>query len=239
MKRLTKHTTILVASYGVAVIALATFELFTWLDDAQTSYSKVTATVSFLVVILFGLVQIYPILSHIFNPEHRLSDEEIENALAELSQAKVLFKDKQHKQAVEKATRVIEKLPNKAEAYRVRAQANAALSQYASALEDYDKAIALEPGYPYVHSMRAVVHEEMGNYELAIPDLQTSAALAPDLIEGTLFKLGNLHFLQAKYDEAEKYYKELLQSPKVSEKQKEMALGDMNRIANYRQRHQH
>jgi tetratricopeptide (TPR) repeat protein len=200
------------------------------LSDPNISTNTRTGSIAFTIAtLLLALAAVILPLMHRPHEEVVATDEQIENATSELAQAETLYRQGEHKKAIEKASSVLAILPKKAAAYRVRADANYALGRLASALEDYDAAIALEPGYPFVYSGRAQALRDMGEHEKAIDDWKRTAIFVPEL-EGTAFQLAMALMLVGRYAEAKSWFENVLADERVFERDKQRANTEIIRL---------
>ncbi len=174
----------------LVVYFVVAFVLILILVFAQLSGNPQTvqagSTITGALGLLFVLVQLVAQLLDNIQKDKKPSDLAITNALTELETAKRCLEEKQYQLAIDKTTSIIRILPKKGEAYQIRARANAALGKVHSALEDYQKAIELEPGFPFNYSGRAQLLRDIGDYSGAIRDYSKALAVAPEL-SGSVF----------------------------------------------------
>lgn len=183
-----------------------------------------------VVILLLGLIQAVPALKDILNTQP-ITDEEVTNALSELAQAETFLKHNDYLNAKKSVERVIKILPNKAEAYRIRAKANFALGQYVSAIEDYSKAIQLQPGYPYTYSDRAMAYQTIGETAKSIDDWQMGIKIAPE-VSSQLFQLALAYFYIGAFAKAKDFFDQVINHPRTSDNDKSSAREFNNRIQN-------
>ena len=214
----------------IIVVYTASVSIFT---NASPTQARISASLSTSMTLIFAFIAILPVISDLLSHEEKLTDEQLNNVFEELASAQSLLKSGNYDDAVSKASYVISNLPKKAEAYRIRANAYVKLSKFTSALADYDRAIELEPGYPFVHCQRASLLQRMGEYEKALPDMLKCAAIAVEL-PSQLYQIGDTLFVMGEFEKAEKVFEQVVNHPNVKSNDKEMANQYLQKIENMR-----
>lgn len=95
----------------------------------------------------------------------------------------------------------IDKFPDAAELYAVRASLRLQMQQVSAALADLEKAAALDPDDPQVRVNRAQAYRAFGRYQEAMQDLDVAVERSPDLLPAR-FNRGALHYALNEFDEA-------------------------------------
>ncbi len=95
----------------------------------------------------------------------------------------------------------IERYPDAAELYAVRASLRLQLQQVATALRDLEKAVELAPGDARIRVNRAQAYRSFGRYDDAMADLDHAVRQSPDLLPAR-FNRGALLYAQNRFDAA-------------------------------------
>ncbi len=106
------------------------------------------------------------------NPTDQSPDEVFEQAKSLQQQGKL-------EEAIELYRIVVERTPDRAEAYYKRANALNGLGRLEAALADYDQAIALDPSYAYALCNRGSVLDQLGRPDAALASYDRAIALDP------------------------------------------------------------
>lgn len=220
----------------ILVLFLVGTVLYSWVtftDPTADIRAKIGAAVPTLLTLIYSLLTGIPALSDLLRLSHSPTDEDIENALAELGQAKAYLDHGQYRDALQKANGIIEKLPQKADAYEIRGRAHEGLSAFASAVEDFTKAIEMEPNH-YVYWRRGRLYEKMGDNNSAIADLKESIYLAPQsLLAQSLNHLARLYYSMGQLRLAAEYYEKARLVPQASPDDLEEAFNKLQEIQDY------
>ncbi len=103
---------------------------------------------------------------------------------SEYHAANKLFEDAAYERALESYEDALRKDPNHIHAMRGRARSLLQLDRFGDALVMFEEAIALEPGFAGTYANRGILHDRMGNHELALQDYVTALQLDPEIAEG-------------------------------------------------------
>ena len=98
--------------------------------------------------------------------------------------ANKLFEDAAYERALVSYEDALRKDPNHIHAMRGRARSLMQLGRFADALLMFDETIALEPGFAGTYANRGILHDRMGNHELALQDYVSALELDPEIAEG-------------------------------------------------------
>ncbi|MFQ5548458.1 MAG: M48 family metalloprotease, partial [Woeseia sp.] len=98
--------------------------------------------------------------------------------------------DEQPDLAIERANSAIGRLPEESHFYALRGDARIVRKQYEMALTNFNSAIRRRGDFFYYYVQRGLVHEELGNDELAAADLERSISMLPTA--PAHFALGNI-----------------------------------------------
>ncbi len=116
-------------------------------------------------------------------------------------EAFMMFNNKRYQQALNELNALIDRCPNNASAYLIRARTVRKLGDKHSALSDLDTALLLSPGDPQILGTRGFFHIREKNYREAITDL--SNALLKDQKTAWMWdNRGHAYYKLAMYDEA-------------------------------------
>lgn len=106
-----------------------------------------------------------------------------------------------HALALKTLDEAIEKHPDTAQLYGVRASLLLQDKQLSGALSDLEKAIQLNPDDAGLRINRALIYRSFGRYEEAMQDLDFAVEKAPDFL-AAYFNRGALHYAREDYDAA-------------------------------------
>lgn len=95
----------------------------------------------------------------------------------------------------------IDKFPDDAQLYAVRASMRLQMQQVAAALRDLEQAVVLAPDDPGIRVNRAQAYRSFGRYNEARQDLDRAVAVAPDLVPAR-FNRGALLYAQNDFEGA-------------------------------------
>ncbi len=98
--------------------------------------------------------------------------------------ANKLFEDAAYDRALESYEDALGKNPIHIHAMRGRARSLMQLGRFGDALVMFDETIALEPDFAGTYANRGILHDRMGNHELALQDYVTALQLDPEIAEG-------------------------------------------------------
>ena len=98
--------------------------------------------------------------------------------------ANKLFEDGAYDRALAAYDEALLEDPNHIHAMRGRARSLMQLGQLLDALTMFDEAIALEPEFGGTYANRGILHDRMGNHELALQDYLQALGLDPEIAEG-------------------------------------------------------
>ncbi|MFQ5982352.1 MAG: tetratricopeptide repeat protein, partial [Woeseiaceae bacterium] len=107
--------------------------------------------------------------------------------------------------AIEQANKAIDLFPEESHFYALRGDARIANKEYDMALTNFDSAIRRRDNFFYYYLQRGLVHEELGNDDLAKPDLETSITMLPTA--PAHFALGNIAARRGDTASAIEHYK--------------------------------
>ena len=109
--------------------------------------------------------------------------------------------------ALNKAEEAIGLLPEEANFYALRGDARIADEQYEKALTNFDSALRRRDDYFYYYMQRGRLHEELGNDDAAVSDLERSIELLPNGL--AYFSLGNIAAKQGQAATAIEHYEKV------------------------------
>ena len=95
----------------------------------------------------------------------------------------------------------IDKFPEAAQLYAVRASMRLQLQQVSAALADLEKAVQLAPDDAKTLVNRAQAYRAFGRFDEAMQDLNRAVEVSPDLVPA-LFNRGALHYARSQFDQA-------------------------------------
>src|SRR5690606_7293389 len=101
-----------------------------------------------------------------------------------IDQSRVALNQGKAKAAVATLTKAIEKAPNRADLYSLRARAHDASNNFKAAVADATKAIELSPTDPYGYIERAKIYLAMEKMDLALADASKAIEVAPNEPDG-------------------------------------------------------
>lgn len=90
------------------------------------------------------------------------------------------FVNKNHQEAAERFSEVIEQDPDFPLAYVSRGSAYQRLGKLDPALSDFNKALDLKPDYPRAYHLRGLLYEKKGENDKALEDFNKAIELNPD-----------------------------------------------------------
>ena len=117
-----------------------------------------------------------------------------------------LLNDDKPDEAMEKAEAAIALFPEEANFYALRGDARIAKKQYDMALTNFNSAITRRDSYFYYYMQRGQLHEELGNDDAAVSDLETSINYLPN--GPAYYGLGNIAAKRGQTDVAIEHYKQ-------------------------------
>jgi len=109
--------------------------------------------------------------------------------------------------AIQKAEQAIEMFPDEANFYALRGDARIGKEQYDMALTNFESALRRRDSYFYYYLRRGQLHEELGNDDAAIPDLERSIEMLPNGL--AYFTLGDIAVRQGDKQTAIDHYKKV------------------------------
>lgn len=101
-----------------------------------------------------------------------------------IDKSRVALNEGKAKAAVAALTTAIEKAPNRADLYTLRARANDANNDFKGAIADAGKAIELSPNDAYPYIERAKIYVAMEKMDLALADANKAIEVAPNDPDG-------------------------------------------------------
>jgi tetratricopeptide (TPR) repeat protein len=101
-----------------------------------------------------------------------------------IDKSRVALSKGKPRDAVAALTEAIEKAPDRAELYSLRARANDANNDFKAALADATKAVELAPNDPYPYIERAKIYVAMEKMDLALADANKAVEVAPNEPDG-------------------------------------------------------
>lgn len=139
-------------------------------------------------------------------------DKEID---ALIDQSRVALNEGKSKVAVQALTTAIEKAPDRADLYTLRARAQDANNNFSAAIADAGKAIELSPNDAYPYLERARIYVAMEKMDLALADANKAISLAPNDPDG-YYARSDIYADMGKDDEARKDEKRAEEAEKNS-----------------------
>ena len=98
--------------------------------------------------------------------------------------ANKLFEDASYDRAMAAYDEALLENPHHIHAIRGKARSLMQLGQLSDALVMFDEAIAMEPEFGGSYANRGILHDRMGNHELALQDYVRALELDPEIAEG-------------------------------------------------------
>ncbi len=95
-----------------------------------------------------------------------------------------LFEDGSYERALIEYEAALKADPSHISSLRGKARTLMLLGENSKSLIAFDEAIALEPEFGGTYANRGILHDRMGNYELAIEDYLIALQLDPEIAEG-------------------------------------------------------
>lgn len=128
-----------------------------------------------------------------------------------ITEADVLFRQKQYRQAADKYTEVVSLAPNNAYAIFWKGYSHFHLGEYDEAKQSLDKAFSLGYKPLDVYTVRWEVNYNLGNYDAAMQDVRAGMLIRPN-DSYFQFAAANIYRGQKNYREALEGYKKLAQN---------------------------
>jgi len=101
--------------------------------------------------------------------------------------------------AIEYLDEAIKRMPDLAEAYNIRGNADGDLGQHQRAIEDYNEAIRLKPNYAHAYYNRGYTYGNLGQYQQAIQDYNETLRLKLENVS-VYYNRGRAYFTQGNKD---------------------------------------
>ena len=135
-----------------------------------------------------------------------------------------LYTHGQYKEALNKASQLLQQYPNSINLYNIIGAANNGLGELDQAMESYTKAISIKPDYIEAYNNMGLVLQEQGKFEEAIGAYNKALSIKPDYAEVN-FNMGISLKHQGKLEEAiEAYTKAVSIKPDFADVYNNMAV---------------
>lgn len=95
-----------------------------------------------------------------------------------------LFEDESYERALAQYGQALADAPDHIHALRGYARTLMQLGRHQEAQQAFDQAIASQPEFGGTYANRGILHDRMGNYELAIEDYEQALALDAEIADG-------------------------------------------------------
>lgn len=116
----------------------------------------------------------------LMTPFFALKGQEAEQFTLQIHEVNVLARHGDYEQALEKANAIVAANPERARAYKLRANIHFAMHNYELALKDFDHVVSLVPDSANAHLDRAIVLDAIAKYDVAKKEVGQAIAIKPD-----------------------------------------------------------